>query len=206
MELHTHPVGDWQMNAYSLICPRTQASVLIDPGAEPEQLMRLLEGSQPVAILVTHSHADHIGALEEMRRRLGVPVYAHAGPHANNVEFAKDRTLRSGDTVKVGEYHLRVYEAPGHCDDQICFAVEGTPTVIVGDTIFAGGPGATRTSAAFQTTLATLRNVVLSWPDESVCHPGHGPSFRLGDIRSAVEAFVARDHAGFFGDADWQMV
>ncbi|MFN8444349.1 MAG: MBL fold metallo-hydrolase [Caldilineaceae bacterium] len=205
MELRTHPVGDWQMNAYSLICPRTRASVLIDPGAEPEQLMRLVEGSQPVAILVTHSHTDHIGALEEMRRRLAIPVYAHDGPHANNVEFVKDSILRTGDTVKVGEYTLHVYEAPGHCDDQICFAVEGTPIVIVGDTIFAGGPGATRTSAAFKTTLSTLRNVVLSWPDESVCYPGHGSSFHLGKLRPAIEAFLAKDHGGFFGDADWQM-
>ena len=55
--------------------------------------------------------------------------------------------------------------------------------VIVGDTIFEGGPGKTWSPEGFQTTLTTLRKVVLPWPDETVCYPGHGPSFRLGDQR-----------------------
>jgi glyoxylase-like metal-dependent hydrolase (beta-lactamase superfamily II) len=53
--------------------------------------------------------------------------------------------------------------------------------------------------------LKTLRNVVLPWPDETVCYPGHGPSFRLGDQRAAIEAFVGKDHGRFFGDAAWDM-
>ena len=52
-------------------------------------------------------------------------------------------------------------------------------------------------------TGGTLRAVVLRWPDEAVCWPGHGPSFRLGDRRAAIEAFVARDHGDFYGDATW---
>ena len=63
--------------------------------------------------------------------------------------------------------------------------------------------GNTRSSAAFQTTLHTLRAVVLAWPDDSICHAGHGPSFRLGDKRAAIEAFLARNHGDFHGDATW---
>ena len=85
----------------------------------------------------------------------------------------------------------------------ICFAVVDGDDIVVGDTLFAGGPGNTRSSAAFQTTLRTLREVVLPWPDDSICHAGHGPSFRLGDKRAAIEAFLARDHGDFFGDAEW---
>ena len=203
MELRTHPVGNAQMNAYALICPQTNISVLIDPGAEPEELTKLLAGSKPAAILITHTHGDHVGALETMRQQLQVPVYSAGEPHANDLKFHTDRVLQAGDEFGVGSYTLRVYETPGHCIDQIAFEVVGTPTMIVGDTIFAGGPGRTRNNADFKTTLQTLQNVVLKWPDASVCYPGHGPHFRLGDVRAAITAFVARDHGDFSGDATW---
>ena len=122
-----------------------------------------------------------------------------------NANIVADRWLNDGDQVEVGAHRLQVYYAPGHIDDQICFALQGDPRVIVGDTIFAGGPGKTWNAEQFRTTLATLRDVVLPWPDDTVCYPGHGPSFRLGDLRPAIEAFVAKDHGDFFGDAEWDM-
>jgi glyoxylase-like metal-dependent hydrolase (beta-lactamase superfamily II) len=203
MELRHRQVGPWPMNTYALICPATGQSVLFDPGADPDVLTEMLTGSTPYAILLTHTHTDHVGALAEMRKRLDVPVMAHGNAVKNG--FAVAHTLAAGDTVTVGEHILRVYETPGHIDDQICFAIQDDHRVIVGDTIFAGGPGRTSSPEAFRTTLRTLREVVLSWPDESVCYPGHGPSSRLGDIRAAVEAFVQKDHGNFYGDAEWGM-
>lgn len=201
LQLHQRQVGPWPMNTYALICPETGASVLFDPGADPDVLADMVAGSQPTAILLTHSHPDHVGALAEMRQRLGVPLFAHQGVAARGIQ--SDRTLADGDIVQVGNHRLRVYYTPGHIDDQICFAIEDDTRIIVGDTIFAGGPGRTKSAEDFQTTLHTLRTVVLPWPDESLCYPGHGPSFRLGDIRAGVEAFVKKDHGVFFGDAEW---
>lgn len=205
LTLLTRQVGPWGMNSYALICPQTGASVLIDPGAEPDSLSEMLAGSTPTAILLTHTHGDHIGSLDEMRARLAVPVMAHPGPHVNDFDPQASRHLREGDRVQVGNYSLRVRAAPGHCADQICFVLEDDSRVIVGDTIFAGGPGRTWSSEGFHTTLDTLQNVVLPWLDETVCYPGHGPSFRLGDKRAVIEAFVAKDHGDFHGDATWEM-
>jgi hydroxyacylglutathione hydrolase len=205
MELRHRAVGPWPMNSYALICPETGESVLFDPGANPETLTEMLAGSRPVAILLTHTHPDHIGALEEMRRQLQVPLMCHPGPHFGDVTLTADRHLRTGDTVSVGRHRLRVVHSPGHIDDQICFLVEDDHRVIVGDTIFEGGPGKTWSPAGFRQTLQTLRQIVLTWPDETVCYPGHGPSFRLGDRRAAIEAFVVKDHGEFFGDATWEM-
>jgi glyoxylase-like metal-dependent hydrolase (beta-lactamase superfamily II) len=205
LEFRKREVGPWPMNSYVLACPSTGKSVLIDPGAEPETLLRLLSGTNPVAILVTHSHLDHINELAEMRDRLGVPVMAHAGPHSGDVKLGADRHLDQGDVVEVGRHKLRIFHTPGHIDDQICFAPENDNRVIVGDTIFDGGPGKTWSSQAFQTTLQTLRDVVLSWPDETICFPGHGVDFRLGDQRAAIEAFLLKDHGDFYGDATWDM-
>lgn len=201
--LRHRQVGPWPMNTYALVCPATNKSILFDPGAEADTLSAMLAGSTPIAILLTHTHGDHVGALAEMRERLGVPVVAHANGIKSGV--AVDRTVGDGDEVTVGEHRLRVFYAPGHIDDQICFAVENDHRIIVGDTIFQGGPGRTGSPQAFRTTLDTLRTVVLPWPDETLCYPGHGPHFRLGDIRPAVEAFLAKDHGDFYGDAEWGM-
>ncbi len=206
LNLQTRQVGPWGMNTYALICPETNQSVLIDPGDDPDALREMLGDSQPIAILLTHTHMDHIGALDEIRQRLNVPVVGNDGPHEPlGKDVGLDQVLRDGDNFTVGRHTLRIYYAPGHIGDQICFAIEGDNRIVVGDTIFEGGPGRTWSAAGFQTTLQTLRNVVLAWPDETVCYPGHGNAFRLGDVRTAVDAFLAKDHGDFFGDAVWDM-
>ena len=205
LTLVTRHVGPWGMNTYALICPNTNESVLIDPGDDPDTLSEMLADSSPIAILLTHTHADHIGALAEMQARLQVPLIAHPGPHADGLTLKADQWLNHGDTFKVGDFILRVYHTPGHIGDQICFEIEGDSRIVVGDTIFEGGPGRTWDTDGFQMTLNTLRDIVLPWADKTICYPGHGPHFRLGDKRAAVTAFINKDHGDFFGDATWEM-
>lgn len=205
LELRSATVGPWPMNSYALICPETRESVLIDPGAEPDTLLAMLENSTPKAIILTHTHPDHVGALDEMRSRLQVPLLAHPGPHFNEMSLEKERELVQGDTVQVGDHALHVYHTPGHILDQISLSVVDDERIIVGDTLFEGGPGKTWSPQQFQTSLQILRNVVLQWPDQSLCYPGHGPSFRLGDLRPKIEAFLAKEHGNFYGDATWDM-
>jgi glyoxylase-like metal-dependent hydrolase (beta-lactamase superfamily II) len=206
LELVTRQVGPWGMNTYALICPETNQSVLFDPGDDADTLQGMLGDSTPIAILLTHTHVDHVGALAEMRQRLQVPVKGHNGshnPHGEKVTI--DTWLHDGDAVLVGNHTLNVHYAPGHIGNQICFALQNDHRIIVGDTLFDGGPGKTWSTEGFKTTLNTLRDVVLPWPDDSICYPGHGPSFRLGDRRAAIEAFLAKDHGEFHGDATWDM-
>jgi glyoxylase-like metal-dependent hydrolase (beta-lactamase superfamily II) len=206
LELVTRQVGPWGMNTYALICPETNQSVLFDPGDDADTLQGMLGDSTPIAILLTHTHVDHVGALAEMRQRLQVPVKGHNGshnPHGEKVTI--DTWLHDGDAVLVGNHTLNVHHAPGHIGNQICFALQNDHRIIVGDTLFDGGPGKTWSTEGFKTTLNTLRDVVLPWPDDSICYPGHGPSFRLGDRRAAIEAFLAKDHGEFHGDATWDM-
>lgn len=202
MELRAGQVGPWPMNTYTLVCPETRQSVLFDPGAEPDALSEMLTGTLPVAILLTHTHPDHIGVLSEMRRRLGVPLGAFDGPHLNGLALAEEILLRDGDRFTVGKHTLRIYHTPGHIADQICFLVDSDNKAIVGDTIFDSGPGRTWSVDGFRQTLDSLRTI-LNWSDDMICYPGHGPEFRLGDRRPQIEAFIEHDHGDFFGDATW---
>jgi glyoxylase-like metal-dependent hydrolase (beta-lactamase superfamily II) len=142
-----------------------------------------------------------MGALEIMRETLKVPVMGHSNAPA---QVKVDRRLNHGDQLPFGEYIIEIYHTPGHTEDQICIGIAGDSRMIVGDTIFPGGAGKTWSTDDFQQTLTTLHQVILTWPDDTICYPGHGPSFRLGDIRPAIERFLATDHGGFFGDATWE--
>jgi hydroxyacylglutathione hydrolase len=203
LELRYRTVGSWMVNAYALVCPRTAESVLIDPGSEAGMLEEMLTGTNPVAILVTHSHPDHIGALATMRTRLSVPVMAHAGSEGEPSPVKADQWLRDGDTLVVGDHRIHIIHTPGHTADQVCIKLIDDHRILVGDTIFAGGPGRTLSGRDFQATLKTLERIILSWSDNTVCYPGHGDAFQLGLCRKAIETFLKKDHGGFFGDAEW---
>jgi hydroxyacylglutathione hydrolase len=201
--LKSASVGPWPMNAYALICLETNQSVLIDPGAEPDTLVAMLGDSTPMAILLTHAHPDHIGALEEMRVQLDVPVYLH--PADSHMNVMADQWFADGDTFILGHHILHIIHTPGHTHGMVTLMLPDH-RAIVGDTIFQGGPGKTWAPHYFAVTLETMRNIVFQWPDETECFPGHGPSFRIGDERPTFEAFLQREHpADLCGDVTWDM-
>ena len=205
LTIKTDQVGPWGMNTYALIDPASNQSILFDPGGDPDKLLAMLGNSTPIAIVLTHTHIDHVMALDEMKAKLNVPVILHPGPIDNGEAVEGDQFLNDGDTLQLGAHTLRAAYAPGHIGNHIALLIDGDHRIIVGDIIFAGGPGKTWSNEGFKTSLGSLRNVVLNWPDDAICHPGHGPIFRLGDIRADVEAFLAKDHGDFFGDAEWNM-
>ncbi|MEA3334714.1 MAG: MBL fold metallo-hydrolase [Chloroflexota bacterium] len=201
-EIRTTQVGPWGMNTYVIVDPAAGRSAIVDPGADAETILALTADTTVDKILLTHAHPDHWGALAEVKEATKVPVYLHpAETAAYDVPF--DVPLAGGQIIELGELQLQTVHTPGHTPGMICFKIDHR--IIVGDTLFVGGPGKTWSPEEFVTTLRTLQEIVFVWPDETEFYPGHGSSGTIGQERPAFEAFVARGWpADLYGDVTWE--
>jgi glyoxylase-like metal-dependent hydrolase (beta-lactamase superfamily II) len=197
-------VGPWPMNTYLVVCEQTQTSAIIDPGAEVDTLLEFASGTMVAAILLTHGHGDHVMALEEIKHQTGAPVYLHPAD-AKHFQLGYDKALQDGQTIAIGRLNLRVIHTPGHTPGQCCFDL-GDGRIIVGDTVFVGGPGRTWSPQDFALTMQTMQEIVFQWPDETEFYPGHGPSGKIGSEKQAFEAFVKRGWSDDLeGDITWEI-
>ncbi len=202
-KLLTQSVGPWPMNTYVVVCEETKTSAIIDPGADAEKILSLTEGTQVDKILLTHGHFDHVQALEKVKEATGAPVYLNP-KDAEAFDVAFDIALEGGEQIPVGNLFLRAIHTPGHTPGQTCFDL-GDGRIIVGDTVFVGGPGKTWSAEDFTTTMNTMQKTVFAWPDETQFFPGHGPSGVIGDERPAFEAFLKRGWPDDLqGDVTWK--
>jgi glyoxylase-like metal-dependent hydrolase (beta-lactamase superfamily II) len=189
------------MNTYVVIDPEANACAVIDPGADAEAILALAGDAKVEKILLTHGHGDHVGALETVKQATGAPVYLHPLDH-ERFGVAYDIPLEDGMVVEVGNLRLRAVHTPGHTPGMISLIIDHR--VVVGDTLFVGGPGRTSTPEDFAVTMRTMQEIVFAWPDETEFYPGHGPSGVIGQERPAFNAFVARGWpADLSGDVAW---
>jgi len=206
VELRQKQVGPWSMNTYLVIwviCEETGVSAIVDPGAEAEAILEQARGTQVEKILLTHAHADHVGALEEVKAATGASVYLHpADAEAFSVSY--DIPLADGDVIPVGNLRLKAIHTPGHTPGATCFDLGDGP-VLVGDALFVGGPGATQTPQDFALTMQNMQKIFFTWSDETSFFPGHGPSGVIGQERPAFEAFLKRGwRDNLCGDVTWE--
>jgi hydroxyacylglutathione hydrolase len=203
LELRVLPVGEYGTNCYLLVCPSTSRSLLVDPGADPDAVLALCEGTQVTRILLTHGHYDHLLALDPVRDALGVPVGIHPFD-AEAFDVAADFELQDGMRLRVGRHVVRAVHVPGHTPGSV--ALRFGQRAIVGDAIFPGGPGHTDTPEALQTLLLSLQRTVFAWPDDTMLYSGHGDFATVGTVRPAFQEFLSRPRpADLCGDVTWEM-
>jgi len=162
--------GGFGVNAYVIHAP--DGDIIVDAGAEPEKI--LAAAKQPVAaILITHNHADHISALDEVRRETGAPVYAHP-TDADGAGIEDYESLSDGQELTIAGEDILVLHTPGHSPGSVTFVVGEDQ--VVGDLVLPGSVGRTDISgAAWEEIEVSLRKVMPLWKPGTRLLAGHGP-------------------------------
>lgn len=201
LKLIGFPVGPLQANAYLAICEETGSCAVIDPGAEHERLLSAAEaeGARIEAILLTHAHLDHVGAVAELKSATAAPIYLHpqdlplyrALPEqalSFGLEMEKppdpDHELRHGQLIQLGNETLEVRHTPGHSPGHVCFT--GGGFALVGDCVFEGSIGRSDLPGGdSRALLDSIQRQLLTLPDQTVLYPGHGPATTVGRERTS---------------------
>jgi glyoxylase-like metal-dependent hydrolase (beta-lactamase superfamily II) len=176
--------------------PDESACLVIDPGAEPSLILSVIEERklEPIAVLVTHSHIDHVGALAAVARSTGAPVYSSrrelpwlreldAGDHPgydDAEQLEPDVLLDGGERLQLGPYAIDVRFVPGHSPGSLAFGIDGA--LYAGDVLFRGSVGRTDLREGDWPTLqASIAALLAEFPPETPVLSGHGEPTTLGE-------------------------
>ena len=190
-EIHKVVVGPMDNNVYVLRCRQTGDAVLIDAANEHERLLELCRDLGVRRVLETHGHWDHIQAVPAVRDA-GYDV----GVTAADAEMlpSYDFVLEDESVVEVGRLRLHTILTPGHTAGSMCFLVEGSPVLFSGDTLFPGGPGATKFPGGdFDTIIRSIDDRLFRPLDPGVAVlPGHGADTTIGTERPHLQEWIDR--------------
>ena len=196
MKINHYVVGQVQTNCYVVINEENKECFIIDPGASAKQLAERIQkdGFTPVAVLLTHGHFDHAGAVEELAKEFGVKVFAHEAekdtlqnPQKNvswmvgaSESYQADVFLKDEEIITLAGFEIKVLHTPGHTEGGCCYYVASESVVFTGDTLFAQSvgrtdfPGGSMSQIVRSITekLMTL-NAVGNLETDIMVYPGH---------------------------------
>jgi glyoxylase-like metal-dependent hydrolase (beta-lactamase superfamily II) len=172
-------------------CKQTGEAVLLDAANEHERLLELCQKLNVRKVLETHGHWDHIQAVPAVRDA-GYEV----GITADDADMlpSYDFVLEDDSVIEVGRLRLRTILTPGHTPGSMCFLVEGSPVLLSGDTLFPGGPGATKfPGSSFPKIIESIESRLFSKLDPgTIVMPGHGDDTTIGTERPHLQEWVDR--------------
>ncbi len=192
------PVGQLQSNCYLAYDDATRDALIIDPGDEPERILEAVQrlGLAVKALICTHAHFDHAGAVAKLKQATNAPVLLHEDDLPVNAKVGQqgsawgfhvvqppppDRLLQEGDEVAAGNVRLTVLHTPGHSPGSICLLGEGV--LFTGDTVFAGSVGRTDFPGGSYESLRRSFKRIMELSPEIRIYPGHGSWTTVGQER-----------------------
>ena len=196
MHIKTIPVGPYEVNCYIVSTTGPEAAV-IDPGAEADAILEYLQTNRltPEAYLLTHGHADHISALDQLLAAHTVPVLMHADdqhwaftprnqippyyPALTSIP-ATLRTIADGEIVSIAGIQFKVIATPGHTPGGVCYFVREDQVLFSGDTLFQGTVGRTDLPGGNGKVLAQSLKKLAQLPPATRVFPGHGEATTIG--------------------------
>lgn len=184
LSLHTLPLGAYQTNCYILHQEASSSCVVIDPGYTPEVILDFLSGKGLTleAILLTHGHFDHVGAVRDLAAETGCRVYLNPGdlsmpPKLTAGPLYYTDTYSEGDTISPAGISFQVLSTPGHTPGSVCLIAEDF--LFSGDTLFAGSCGRTDLPGGSTRAIRESLRRLAALPQDYSVHPGHGESTTL---------------------------
>ena len=172
----------WLSNAYLVADEHGGHGVIIDSGGPSAPLLEAVERLELTVpyLLLTHHHGDHVAENHVYKERLGVEILAHPLEAAHLTDV--DRAFDPGETIAVGGLRIDGLHTPGHTAGMLSFRV-GNEAVFTGDTLFKGSVGGVRApgSTTFEDLKASIMDVLMHLPHETVIHPGHSDPSTVGD-------------------------
>lgn len=188
------PRGPYETNCYLVRRPGAAEAVVVDPSDDAAgiRLELATRGARCVAILITHGHWDHLGAVADLAEGTGAPVHMaeaerqlleQIGDHAPAGfplrPWTPDVLLQGDEALELAGIAFQTYRVPGHSPAHVAYAADGH--VFSGDVLFAGSVGRTDLPGAdWDTLVASIGSLLDALPPETVVHPGHGPATTLG--------------------------
>ena len=191
VEVHRVVVGPLENNVYIVRCRESGDSLLIDAANEHDLLLELCRDLNVRQVVETHGHWDHIQAVEAVRAA-GIDVAVTRADAAMLPSY--DQILEDQSVVTVGRLRVATIATPGHTPGSMCFAVEGTPLLFTGDTLFPGGPGNTSfEDADFATIINSIeRRLFADFGPDTLVLPGHGAGTTIGTETPHLGAWIER--------------
>lgn len=179
-------------------------ALIIDPGSQPDGIAALIDGNQwqPLAIIATHAHFDHVGATAPLVERYDIPFYLHHGDNAllRRMNLFK-LAIEAGEGLKVpdvtydlgegpqefsiGGFDIEVVQTPGHTPGGVCFVIGDV--IFSGDTILSAGVGRTDLPGGNDAALAASLEILAGLDDQLTAYPGHGESMPLGVLMEMAQ-------------------
>jgi glyoxylase-like metal-dependent hydrolase (beta-lactamase superfamily II) len=190
-EVHRFVVGPVENNVYIVRCRRTGSAALLDAANEHDRLLRVASRLGVTSVLETHGHWDHIQAVEQVRAA-GIDVWVRAEDAALLPSY--DHLLDDDVIHQVGDLRLRTVHTPGHTPGSISFALEDTPLLFTGDTLFPGGPGNTTFEGGdFATIITSIEERLFRvFGAATTIWPGHGAPSTIGEQSPHLDEWIAR--------------
>lgn len=170
---------------------------VIDAAHHADEIATAVGNRTTLGILLTHGHQDHVNAAPELAQVLGAPLYLHDDDlflwRETHSSLEPERSVQAGDTFTVGNVTLRTVHTPGHTPGSVCFIADDHGVVLSGDTLFQGGPGATRWEySSFPQIIESIQQELMVLPHNFTVLPGHGEGTTIEAEQENLQLYIDR--------------